>query len=151
MSKVDAFDRERYSSDALAVHAARADQQLRELKRLRAHQRLGADLLCASAAAQRVCINAAFLEVDRWEAYELCSADYIGRWRDWLALPVRQLVQRMCSDAAGWGSAMRQNSPFGVSGYCLSAAPQPVLSDLDPKKQKRFSTSVSYPRAKRRP
>jgi hypothetical protein len=53
-------------------------------------------------------------EVQRWEDGALCSADYIERWRQWLALPVASLVQVMCSDAEGWGRAMRQNSPFAV-------------------------------------
>ena len=65
---------------------------------------------------QRKRVDAALREVDRWEERALCSADYIQRWRAWLALPVKQLVQRMCSDAQGWGRAMRQNSPFTATG-----------------------------------
>lgn len=95
--------------------AARAAQRQVELGRLVAHQRAGIDLLCASPAQQRKRIAQARAEVDRWEAGRLCSADYISRWRAWLALPVPELVQRMCSDAQGWGPAMRQNSPFAVS------------------------------------
>ena len=98
---------------------ARAAQQQVELQRLAAHQRLAIDLLCVNAAKQRGRIAAARREVDRWEAQQLCSPDYIDRWREWLALPVRQLVRRMCSDAGGWGTAMRQNSPFGAAGYPL--------------------------------
>jgi hypothetical protein len=94
--------------------AARAAQQQLELQRLLAHQQLGIQLLCAPQARQRKRIEAALGEVDRWEAGQLCSADYIQRWRSWLRLPVKQLVTRMCSDAAGWGSAMRQNSPFAL-------------------------------------
>lgn len=100
-----------------ARHAARAAQQQVELRRLAAHQRLAIDLLCASSAQQRERLAAAAREVDRWEAAQLCSADYIARWRQWLALPLPQMAQRMCSDAEGWGSAMRQNSPFGATGY----------------------------------
>jgi hypothetical protein len=70
------------------------------------------DLLCASPADQRKRIAQARREVDRWEAGRLCSADYIARWRAWLKLPAKDLAQRMCSDAQGWGTAMRQNSPF---------------------------------------
>ena len=92
--------------------AARAAQLQVEKQRLMAHQALGIALLCATAAEQRSQLAAAAREVDRWQAEQLCSADYIARWRQWLALPLKQLVQRMCSDAAGWGSAMRQNSPF---------------------------------------
>ena len=101
--------------------AARAAQQQVEKQRLIAHQALGIALLCATAAEQRIQLVAAMREVDRWQDGQLCSADYIARWRVWLALPVKQLVQRMCSDAAGWGSAMRQNSPFAVSNR--AAAP----------------------------
>jgi hypothetical protein len=100
--------------------AARAAQQQVELLRLMAHQQLGIELLCANAAGQRKRIDAARREVDRWQARQLCSADYIERWRAWLALPVREMVQRMCSDAQGWGRAMRQNSPFAAAGLRTS-------------------------------
>ena len=94
--------------------AARAAQQQVELRRLIAHQQIGIELLCAPRGEQRARVAAALHEVDRWEAGKLCSDDYIAGWRKWLALPVRELVQRMCSDAQGWGTAMRQNSPFAV-------------------------------------
>ena len=95
--------------------AARAAQRQVDMGRLMAHQQAGIELLCASPAQQRKRIAAACAEVDRWEAAQLCSADYIARWRAWLDLPVPQLVQRMCSDAQGWGVAMRQNSPFALA------------------------------------
>lgn len=106
LSRHDALDEKR---------AARAAQRQVDVARLMAHQRAGIDLLCASPAQQRKRIARARAEVDRWEAGRLCSADYIARWRAWLDLPVQELVQRMCSDAQGWGLAMRQNSPFAVS------------------------------------
>jgi len=90
---------------------ARAAQKQVELRRLAAHQQQGVELLRAPPLRQRKLIEAALREVDRWEYLQLCSADYIQRWRAWLALPVNQLVPRMCSDAE-WGCAMRQNSPF---------------------------------------
>ena len=96
--------------------AARVAQQHVEKQRLMAHQALGIALLCANDFEQRVLLQAATREVDRWQAGQLCSADYITRWREWLALPLKQLVQLMCSDAAGWGNAMRQNSPFIAFG-----------------------------------
>lgn len=96
--------------------AARAAQQQVELNRLVAHQQLGIELLCAEPAQQRRHIEAARREIDRWEDRQLCSADYVARWRAWLELPVKQLVQRMCSQAEGWGRAMRQNSPFTAAG-----------------------------------
>lgn len=92
--------------------AARAAQRQVELARLAAHQRLGIDLLCARAPRQHRVIEDARREVARWHDRQLCSQDYIERWRAWLALPVKDLVQRMCSPAEGWGNAMRQNTPF---------------------------------------
>ena len=95
---------------------ARAAQLQVDQQRLLAHQAIGIALLCSAAAEQRSQLARAAQQVDRWQAQQLCSADYIARWREWLALPLKQLVQRMCSDAAGWGSAMRQNSPFSTLG-----------------------------------
>lgn len=94
---------------------ARAAQQQLEQQRLTNHLRLGVELLSATAREQKARISAALAEVRRWEEGGLCSADYVERWRQWLALPVAALVQVMCSDAEGWGRAMRQNSPFAVT------------------------------------
>ncbi len=91
--------------------AAREQQRQVELGRLLAHQRIGIELL-AQPARRRALLAAARREVRRWEDKDLCSAEYIDRWREWLALPVAELVPLMCSDAKGWGAAMRQNSPF---------------------------------------
>jgi len=83
-----------------------------ELRRLMVHEQLAIDLLCAPPAEQRRRIADARRVVDLWEAGQLCSQDYVERWRAWLRLPLRDLVLRMCSDSLGWGPAMRQNSPF---------------------------------------
>jgi len=96
--------------------AARAAQREVEQQRLLAHQALGIELLCAPPDRQRRMLEAARGEIKRWERAALCSRDYIDRWREWLRLPVRQLVRSMCSDAHGWGPAMRQNSPFIGAG-----------------------------------
>lgn len=93
-------------------HLARQLQQQLELQRLMRHQQLAIDLLCAPRPAQHKRIQAALDQVKRWEAEHLCSADYIERWRQWLALPIAELAPLMCSAAQGWGPAMRQNSPF---------------------------------------
>jgi len=90
---------------------AREQQRKVELQRLNAHQRIGIELL-TQASRRPVLLTAAQQEVQRWEDCALCSSDYIARWREWLALPVAELVPLMCSDAQGWGPAMRQNSPF---------------------------------------
>jgi len=92
---------------------ARDDQMRVEQNRLMAHQRIGIDLL-ARKDRRKLLLAAARLEVKRWAAQRLCSQDYIERWSEWLALPVADLVERMCSDAEGWGTAMRQNSPFAA-------------------------------------
>ena len=92
---------------------AREDQQRVELGRLMAHQRIGIDLLGHKARKKQL-MDGAQREVQRWSEQGLCSADYIDRWNAWLALPAIDLVERMCSDADGWGRAMRQNSPFAA-------------------------------------
>ena len=91
---------------------ARAEQQQREQQRLMRHQQLAINLLCATPAEQTLQVQGAQAVVARWSSEGLCSADYIERWQAWLALPLKQLALLMCSDAEGWGSAMRQNSPF---------------------------------------
>ena len=93
---------------------AREVQKRVEQNRLIAHQRLAIELL-ARPGRRNALLKAARSEVQRWESLNLCSRDYIDRWNEWLSLPAAELVERMCSDADGWGSAMRQNSPFGVA------------------------------------
>ena len=93
---------------------ARRQQQEVDQRRLMTHQRIGIELL-GHAGRRRQLLGAARQELRRWQAEQLCSQDYIDRWSDWLALPTFELVERMCSDAEGWGKAMRQNSPFAVA------------------------------------
>lgn len=105
--------------DALERHderrAARLVQRQTEQQRLIWHLRLAIDLLCMDAPGVTETLLRARGEVQRWQDQGLCSADYVDRWRQWLALDVRQLAQAMCGDADGWGNAMRQNSPFRAS------------------------------------
>ena len=93
---------------------ARERQRRVELDRLMAHQRVGIELL-SSPGRKKELLSVARREVRKWAELGLCSQDYIDRWGEWLSLPVPELVQQMCSDAGGWGNAMRQNSPFGVA------------------------------------
>lgn len=93
---------------------ARAQQKRVEQDRLMAHQRVAIELLSRPAQKVRL-IKSARAEVQRWAKQSLCSQDYIDRWAEWLSLPTAELVERMCSDADGWGNAMRQNSPFATS------------------------------------
>jgi hypothetical protein len=95
--------------------AARAEQQQRELQRLMRHQQWAIELLCAPQPVQQHHLQTAHQVVERWQTEQLCSADYIERWQQWLAMPVTELAPLMCSQADGWGPAMRQNSPFSSS------------------------------------
>ena len=90
---------------------AREEQLRTEQARLAAHERIGAQLAGSKERSEKL-LMAARAEVQRWASLQLCTQDYIDRWNEWLALPVSELVARMCSDADGWGTAMLQNSPF---------------------------------------
>jgi prevent-host-death family protein len=92
---------------------AREQQQRVEQNRLMAHQKIAIDLLSDKQCKKQL-LDGARKEVRRWSAQQLCSQDYIDRWSEWLQLPVEALARQMCSDANGWGTAMRQNSPFSV-------------------------------------
>lgn len=94
---------------------ARQAQQQREVQRLMRHQQWAIQLLCAAPEVQQRLLQLAQQEVERWQSQQLCSADYIQKWRYWLALPLSELAPLMCGDAEGWGPAMRQNSPFTAS------------------------------------
>jgi antitoxin (DNA-binding transcriptional repressor) of toxin-antitoxin stability system len=101
-------------SDLEERKRARAEQRRVEEIRLMAHQRIGIDLLVKPQRRDYL-LGIARQEVQRWADHDLCSRDYIERWGQWLSLPEPELVQKMCSDADGWGTAMRQNSPFAVA------------------------------------
>jgi PHD/YefM family antitoxin component YafN of YafNO toxin-antitoxin module len=94
---------------------ARETQKQVDLRRLMQHQALAIELLSAQRSDRKTRIEAARREVKRWGDAALCSPDYIDRWTSWLKLTMPELARVMCSDAEGWGTAMRQNSPFGVS------------------------------------
>ncbi len=112
--------------DVLAQHderrAARLAQAQTEQRRLMWHQRLAIDLLCMEDAGRVEVLARAEAVVQRWQDQNLCSKGYVDRWRQWLALDVRELAQAMCGDADGWGNAMRQNSPFRGSAANLDSA-----------------------------
>lgn len=91
---------------------ARLNQTLLERDRLMRHQKMAIDLLTMPPADQARSIARARAMVARWQADGLCSEDYIQRWASILNLPVDQMAQTMVSDADGWGTALRQNSPW---------------------------------------
>ena len=120
MANIPASPGEQNLGEVLPQHpheerrSARAAHEQVEVARLLRHRQVGVELLGASAPQQRNRIQAAAREVDRWEEEQLCSEDFIRRWRAWLALPVPLLAEVMCGDADGWGRSMRQNSPFSA-------------------------------------
>ena len=98
-------------SKRLEKQLARAEQRNVESHRLIKHQKIALQLVVDVDAAAAL-IQQATETVARWEREQLCSHHYIDRWRQLLALPVRELAQAMCGDVNGWGSALRQNSPW---------------------------------------
>ena len=92
---------------------AREEQKKVDQNRLMAHQKVAIDLLSRPERKRRL-MAAARGELRKWSEKKLCSQDYIDKWADWLSLPAEDLAERMCSDADGWGNAMRQNSPFAA-------------------------------------
>lgn len=50
--------------------------------------------------------------VDRRQSEQLCSDDYIARWRSWLSLSPADLAKAMTSSDDAWAAPMRQSSPF---------------------------------------
>ena len=95
-----------------ARRLARAQQDIVERDRLIKHQQLAIELLTQPAAKRQALIRNARAVVEQWRTRGLCSADYIDRWTRLLALPPRELAQAITGDAEGWGTALRQNSPF---------------------------------------
>lgn len=92
--------------------AARAAQQERELAREDKHRRIALALLMASPPERQAMLEAAQRVVDRWQAEQLCSPDYIEGWRAWLKLPPVELARAMTRTDDTWARPMRQNSPF---------------------------------------
>lgn len=95
-----------------ARRGARAAQHLIEKDRLIRHQQLSIDLLTMPAAKRSELVRRARAEVDRWRRDRLCSPDYADRWEALLGQSVADLARGMCGDAEGWGTALRQNSPW---------------------------------------
>ena len=95
-----------------ARRLARSQQEVVERDRLIKHHRIALDLLVLPAKARNELVAKARATVQRWRDHDLCSADYIERWSALLSLPVREMAMAITSDADGWGTALRQNSPW---------------------------------------
>ena len=96
--------------------AARAQQAAVEQERLDRHHRIANDLLSLPDDGREALIADAREVVTQWQAERLCSVDYVERWTIILAITPSDMAATIMSDADGWGTALRQNSPFvGVS------------------------------------
>jgi hypothetical protein len=88
-----------------------------ERERLMRHQRIASILLAMSLKDHARAIDSARQVVQRWRDERLCSADYIDRWSEILEMPIPEMAAVMVSDPDGWGTALRQNSPWvGMGG-----------------------------------
>ena len=92
--------------------AARVAQQEKDRSREDKHRRIALALLLAQPGEREATLDQARQMVDRWQAGQLCSPDYIEGWRAWLQLPVADLARAMTSTDDTWAKPMRQNSPF---------------------------------------
>ena len=98
--------------EVAARRLARLNQVVIEKDRLIRHQRIALDLTILPAQARTAMIGRAQAVVERWRKERLCSLDYIDRWSAILRLHPKEMASAMVSDADGWGTALRQNSPW---------------------------------------
>lgn len=112
---------EQHAAQADPRLAARAAQQVRDREREDKHRRIALALLTAPALERKAMIQQAQQMVDRWQAEQLCSMDYIEGWRVWLKLPTAELAKAMTSTDDAWAKPMRQNSPFVGSSIAHKA------------------------------
>jgi hypothetical protein len=91
---------------------ARLEQMKRDQQREDKHLRIALTLLTSSVQEREAMIDQARRMVERWQAEQLCSPDYIAGWRAWLSLPPAELAKAMTSTDDPWAKPMRQNSPF---------------------------------------
>lgn len=96
---------------------ARLQQKNIENERLIRHQKVAIRLLSDPEDIVINLIEKAKAEVRRWELLKSCSSDYIDRWDGILQKSSREISRLICSDLDGWGSALRQNSPWKMATY----------------------------------
>lgn len=101
------------ATDVLAARRlARLNQALVEKDRLIRHQRIAFDLVTLPAKRREDLLKQAKVAVERWRSERLCSRDYIDRWSEILGQSAPQIAAAITSDLQGWGTALRQNSPW---------------------------------------
>lgn len=90
----------------------RLAQAMREQERLIKHQQMALNLATLPPAKGKALVRSAQTVVAKWQTDRLCSRDYIEQWQKLLSLPLPELAKAMVSDLDGWGTALRQNSPW---------------------------------------
>lgn len=91
---------------------ARLRQSIAEKNRFIRHQKVAFELATLPADQCQNLVNDAKAIVLRWRAEHLCSSDYIEMWERILFMNPVEMAETMISDMDGWGSALRQNSPW---------------------------------------
>jgi hypothetical protein len=91
---------------------ARARQALVERDRLLRHHRIALALLTGSPERREVLIAYARRNLEHWRTSRICSDEYIDRWAAILAGNPEEIAIAITSDLDGWGTALRQNSPW---------------------------------------
>lgn len=91
---------------------ARLHQTVVEKDRLIRHQSIALQLLCLPKREALQIVERARSVVQRWSQEDLCSVDYISRWKEILQKPLGEISRSIVSDNDGWGTALRQNSPL---------------------------------------
>ena len=99
-------------SELMERTAARVQQAAVEQARLDRYHCIANDLRTLPDGRRETLIANALAVVARWKADRLCSVDYIERWTVILTMSPSDMAAAMVSDADGWGTALRQNSPF---------------------------------------
>ena len=89
---------------------ARIEQQRKLEQQRNRHLRLAIDLADDERAASAMMAKARE-RVELWRTKRSCSAFYIDRWSELLALPPRKLAKAMAS-LGEWEDALFQNSPW---------------------------------------
>ena len=107
------FERAQAAADDSASRVlARITQASVEKDRLIRHQRIALDLVLLPSNETSRLIRNAMSIVNRWRNERLCSKDYIERWDEILRLKPKKIAEVIVSDLDGWGSSLRQNSPW---------------------------------------
>ncbi len=103
---VDTVAADRYARFAAIEKKERADRKLLEF-----HQAI-VDKLRARPETEKRVLSKALAQVELWEREEVCSPEYISRWRSALDGGADAIQAKVLNERS-WAKALVQNSPFG--------------------------------------